>query len=61
MHWFTRDWWRYLLAPRSDSHVSWLTVILCRLRGHPCGVVWYTGPTAMEPDMTCRDCGDDLG
>jgi hypothetical protein len=55
MHWLTRRWWVYLLSGcRGWSHFR------CRLRGHPSGVWWYTGADAMEPDMHCRDCGDDL-
>jgi hypothetical protein len=57
--WFTRDWWRYLLAPREWGHVSWPRTILCRLRGHPAGVYWYS--SGFEPDMHCKECGDDLG
>jgi hypothetical protein len=60
MHWFTLAWWKYLLG-KKHPEVSWRKTILCRMRGHPCGVIWYTGPLAQEPDMTCKDCGDDLG
>jgi len=34
--------------------------LLCRRKGHPCGVVWYN-PGGLEPDMHCRNCGDNLG
>jgi hypothetical protein len=34
--------------------------LLCRMRGHRCGVVWYN-MSGYEPDMHCRNCGDDLG
>ena len=35
-------------------------VILCRVKEHPNGVMWYnTG--GLEPNMRCRDCGEDLG
>lgn len=69
MHWFTKDWWEYLLAPisnaRSSSSLYWqararLKTASCRARGHPYGVYWYKS-TGMEPDMTCNNCGDDLG
>jgi len=35
-----------------------IKIIFCRLRGHPNGVVWYSN--GMEPDMSCKDCGDEL-
>lgn len=58
MHWFTREWWRYLLE--KPRHYNILKVALCRARAHPAGVVWYN-PAGLEPDMHCRNCGDDLG
>lgn len=60
MRWFTKSWWQYLLEPKSNSSDSnRFTIILCRIEGHPCGV-WYYNPTGLEPDMTCKNCGDDL-
>ena len=60
MRWLHKDWWAYLLAPRKWPHENWLTVILCRARGHPEGMWWYNvGGT--EPDMHCKCCGDDIG
>jgi len=47
-------WLKYIFA----KPVS-LRAIICRYRGHP-GVVWYN-PNGSEPDMHCRNCGDDLG
>lgn len=35
-------------------------VVWCRILGHPNGVVYYT-MTGTEPDMHCKDCGEDLG
>ena len=55
MAWFAQAWWDYLLA----KPASWLT-FWCRLRGHPYGVIWYN-LQGTEPDMTCTNCGDDLG
>jgi hypothetical protein len=60
MRWFHIDWYRYLLRPK-DRHTSWPTAIICRMRGHPAGVAWYTHANATEPDMHCRNCNDDLG
>lgn len=33
---------------------------VCRFLGHPAGV-WFYNPGGFEPDMTCKNCGDDLG
>jgi len=37
-----------------------IRALFCRMDGHKCGVVWYN-PNGYEPDMTCKNCGDDLG
>lgn len=58
--WFHRDWWSYLLAPRMWGYVSWPRTIWCRMKGHPAGVYWFN-PSGFEPDMHCKNCGDDLG
>ena len=55
-----RDAWEYLLERRGDPSVPWWRVICCRWRGHPAGVIWYNSG-GLEPDMTCKECGDDLG
>jgi hypothetical protein len=34
--------------------------LFCRMNGHKCGVVWYN-VGGDEPDMHCKNCGDDLG
>ena len=36
-----------------------LRAIVCRAKGHPCGVWWYN-VNGLEPDMHCKNCGDDL-
>jgi len=66
MRWVSLFWWRYLLSGLwvRWRHDNWKLrelpgVVLCRLHGHPCGVVWHN-PGGFEPDMTCRKCGDDL-
>ena len=63
MHWFTIDWWRYILQPVDvvDEGLRFrIRAYICRARGHPHGVVWYN-TNGLEPDMTCKNCGDDLG
>ena len=52
--WITQ-WSKYLFAEPFTLRALW-----CRLRKHPCGVEWYT-MHGLEPDMTCKNCGDDLG
>ena len=60
MHWFTKDWWRYLLEkPKQDS--SYIRSFWCRVKGHPDGVWWFNNSGELEPDMHCKNCGDDLG
>lgn len=34
--------------------------ILCRIKGHPKGCVWFN-TTGLEPDYSCKDCGEYLG
>ena len=57
--WLSREGRAYLFAPRADTEVSWIRVLRCRFRGHV-GPIWYN-PSGYEPDMHCRECGDDLG
>jgi hypothetical protein len=59
-YWLYPIYWEYILQPRDRLYgVSWWTVIRCRMKVHPCGVVWYTH--RLEPNMHCKNCGDDLG
>lgn len=59
--WFTFSWWNYLLEkPSKYGDASLWTAFLCRLRNHPDGV-WYYNPGGVEPNMHCKNCGDDLG
>lgn len=60
MMWLSIEWWKYLLSPKNSKYVSWFEVIRCRANNHKCGVIWYN-PTGLEPDMECKNCGDDLG
>jgi hypothetical protein len=54
-----KDLIKYLFSKKNPD-CNWFTVIKCRLNGHPKGVFWYN-PSGLEPNMTCRVCGDDLG
>ena len=56
-----KSMWQYLLEPKStDTDRSKLAVMWCRFNAHPAGVWWYN-PSGYEPDMHCKNCGDDLG
>ena len=54
MKWFTYGWYNYLFKDNTG-----IRNIICRVRGHPSGPVWYT-MTKYEPDMTCKDCGEEI-
>ena len=55
MKWLKPSWWKYLLK----DCTGW-TNFVCRIKGHPYGVVYYN-PSGLEPDMHCKNCGEDLG
>lgn len=55
LSWFTRRWWKWLLADCK----GWRHLV-CRVRGHPYPVRWFT-PHRDEPDMRCHNCDEDLG
>jgi hypothetical protein len=60
--WFHKGWYEYLFEkPRDPDYCGWLKRIWCRMHGHPCGVWFYRFDGGLEPDMHCKDCGDDLG
>ena len=58
MKWFSFLWYKYLFEKPRYSNI--LNTAICRAQNHKCGVVWYN-PSGLEPDMHCRNCGDDLG
>lgn len=58
--WFYIWFWKYLLAEKSFNY-NWFEVIKCRLKGHPCGPIYYTHCCATEPDWHCKNCGDYIG
>lgn len=58
--WFNVYWWQYLLEkPKDKSYTNWWVRFWCRASYHPCGV-WYFSHGNCR-DMTCKNCGDDLG
>lgn len=54
-YWLQLWWWKYLL----HNCKGW-TNFWCRAKGHPSGVWWYN-VNGLEPDMRCKDCGENLG
>jgi hypothetical protein len=60
--WFLLSWYQYLFEKRDRWYggSGWVRTIICRMRNHPCGPIWYN-PNGLEPDMHCKNCGDDLG
>ncbi len=61
--WIDRVHYYYAVKERISDYK---TCFICRMRGHSdktgkaYGVVFYN-PNGYEPDMTCLNCGDDLG
>jgi len=57
--WLYLGWWAYLFSsPLGDEPIR---RIICRARNHPCGPIYYDfRPSATEPDMRCKNCGDEL-
>ena len=59
-YWFDKWWWRYLLEkPKDKTYCSWWTRFWCRVNGHPEGP-WYYNANGSEPNMHCKNCGDEL-
>jgi hypothetical protein len=52
--WFTITWWSFLFRGCTGFRN-----LICRVKGHPYDVVWFNN--RMEPDMHCKNCGEDLG
>ena len=60
--WFNRDWWQYLFEKPVDGWTLsniWCS-FNCRRMGHPAGIIYFNAG-GLEPDYTCRGCGDNLG
>lgn len=64
MKWLSPWWYQYLFSDLKWAYgEAWywpLKVIVCRIKGHPRGWVYYN-PGGMEPDYSCKDCGDEIG
>ena len=67
---FSVEFWRYLIKgqikicrknyPKKPDWVRSPSHLWCRLTGHKAGPVWFN-PGGTEPNMHCRNCGDDIG
>ena len=55
MKWFSIWWYKYLFKNNTG-----IRNIICRAKGHTYGVWWYNSHW-LEPDMHCKNCGEDLG
>lgn len=55
-YWFREGHWRWGRLTEETR----IQRILCRLRGHPNGQVFYN-PNGYEPDTSCKDCGEEIG
>ena len=59
-HWFDKYWYQYLFAKFDDrKYCPWYTHLWCRMNGHPFGP-WYFNANGFEPDMHCKECGDEI-
>lgn len=59
MHWLSPTWWAILLGEPARGTNLW-TAFWCRAKAHPCGTVFFN-PGGLEPDYSCKNCGDNLG
>lgn len=61
--WFCLGWYKYLFSNLDFAYDyrHKLQIILCRIKGHPNGIIYYTGASATEPDNRCKDCFEDIG
>ena len=49
------NWWKYIL-----ERPMTIRKIICRINNHRTGVIWFN-LDGLEPNMNCRNCGDELG
>ena len=57
---FIKEFRQCVLSKHEPDYGIKLHAMICRIEGHPHGVIWYN-VNGFEPDMTCKNCGDDLG
>jgi len=49
---------KYIFEPPVKG-TGYITAVFCRAASHPAGMTWYSN--GMEPDYTCKGCGDNCG
>ena len=54
-YWFKSRGWRWMWDETRMPR------IVCRIRRHPNGPIYYNAGEGYEPDWRCKDCGDVLG
>ena len=57
--WLTIIWYQYLFEQPWHDKLTF-RMIVCRIKGHPNGEVFYNAG-GLEPDHSCKDCGEDIG
>lgn len=57
---FYFGFYKYLFSDLGwcDNIFHKMKVVYCRARKHPSGPIWYS--SGLEPDMSCKNCGDEL-
>ncbi len=59
MRWLTFGWYSYLFHKYKDKNPT-MKMIICRAFMHKAGPVWYN-LSGLEPNMNCKNCGENLG
>lgn len=62
-YWLSLSFWSYVLTSNKRNEVglvNYFRSVKCRFKSHPCGVEWYNS-IGLEPNMHCKNCGEDLG
>ena len=56
--WFCKGWYSYVFN-NTPKGIPKLVSVLCRMRNHA-GIEFYDAG-GLEPDYSCKWCGEDLG
>lgn len=54
------QFWKYIFEKPTIIETSYKTIILCRLKGHPNGEIFYNSG-GLEPDHRCKNCLEIIG
>lgn len=60
-HFFYLGFYQYLFSNLDwcEGYLHKIKVVVCRIKGHPRGPIYYN-VNGFEPDMSCKDCGDEV-